>query len=156
MSRDRGYTLIEILIALTIIGIIFGLGYASFREFARRQALGSAIRELTGDIRLAQSQSLAGKKPDASACNYPNSLESYSFRVINATSYAVDARCSGGSINVKTAKLLAGVTMTVPLVNPIEFKVLGEGTNLEDSVEIILSAYGTTRIVTVSPGGTVE
>ena len=38
-KHNAAYTLIEILVALTIVGLIFGIGYVNFRDFARRQAL---------------------------------------------------------------------------------------------------------------------
>ena len=54
-----GYTLIEILVGLTIIGIIFGVGFASFREFSRRQSLAGGVKTLVGDLRLAQEQAIS-------------------------------------------------------------------------------------------------
>ncbi|KKR39915.1 MAG: Pilin assembly protein [Candidatus Woesebacteria bacterium GW2011_GWB1_40_101] len=59
----RGYTLIELLVAITILGIIFGAGYISFRDFSRRQALTAAVRTVSGDVRLTQEMALSGKKP---------------------------------------------------------------------------------------------
>ena len=155
-NSARGYTLIEILITLTIIGFVFGTGYLSFRDFSRRQILTSAVRTMAGDLRLAQQQALAGKKPDSVSCNQPNMLESYSFEITGSMGYKINAVCSAGVINIKTVNFTDGVIITPPGTNPIEFKVVGDGTNLANTETITLEAFGSTRTLTVSPGGTVE
>jgi len=124
-----GYTLVEILVGLTIIGMVFGVGFASFRSFARRQSVSSAIRALKADLRLAQEQALAGKKPDSPNCNSPNLLDGYTFNVDSSSQYTIEARCTGGSVTVKQVNL-ENIALSIPFPNPILFKVLGQGTNI--------------------------
>ena len=124
-----GYTLVEILVGLTIIGMVFGVGFASFRSFARRQSVSSAIRALKADLRLAQEQALAGKKPDSPNCNTPNLLDGYNFVVDSSSQYTIQARCTGGTVTIKQVNL-DNLTISIPFPNPILFKVLGQGTNI--------------------------
>ena len=56
MGKVVGYTLIEILVTLSIVGIIFAAGYANFREYARRQAVVSGARQVQGDSHRKPSQ----------------------------------------------------------------------------------------------------
>ena len=153
---SQGYTLVEIMVSLTIIAIIFGTGYAAFREFSRRQVISSVIRELVGNLRLAQSQALAGKKPSTLACQDPNRLQGYGFRVTSANSYRIEAACSGGDEIVKEVTVPSEVDIVAPAQNPIIFKVLGEGTNLSNDTSIVISAYDTSRSLVVTVGGTIE
>jgi len=152
----RGYTLVEILVGMTIIGVVFGVGFASFRGFARRQVVASSIRALKADLRLAQAQALAGKKPDHPNCNSPNLLDGYNFEIISSDEYRIDARCSGGNVEVKEVQL-ASVTLTSPSPNPIVFKVLGQGTNIAAGSQayIVLAEdqTGFTMAVSVSSSG---
>ena len=86
-KKYAGYTLIEILVSLPIVGLIFGIGYVNFRDFSRRQALAGVARMVKGDLRLAQEQALAGKKPTHAFCNPSNQLDGFNFRVVSSQSY---------------------------------------------------------------------
>lgn len=157
-NEKKGYTLIEILVALTIVGLIFGIGYVNFRDFARRQALAGVARSIMGDLRLAQEQALAGKKPAVVACNPPNELNGFNFRVTGASSYQLEANCSGGNSITKSATLPTDVSISIPSPNPITFKILGQGTNLSADATISLTQSGTanTKVVTVTSGGEIK
>jgi prepilin-type N-terminal cleavage/methylation domain-containing protein len=154
----KGYTLIEILITLTIIGLIFGFGYVSFREFSQRQALTGIARSIKGDLRLAQELALAGKKPTGANCNTPNILNGYYFRRNSNTNYTIEANCSGGIMQVKSVNMPADITLTSLSLNPLLFKILGEGTNITGSATVTLTqvSTGKTRIITVTQGGEIK
>ena len=156
--RRRGYTLIEILVALTIIGLIFSFGYVSFREFSRRQALVGQVRSIQGDLRLAQGMALAGQKPDDANCNSPNLLGGYYFRRISNTSYSIEADCTAGTSVIKSVNLPADITISSPSPNPILFKILGQGTNVSGSATITITqvSTGRTSVVTVTDGGEIK
>ena len=156
-----GYTLIEILVGLTIIGIIFGVGFSSFREFSRRQSLAGGVKIIVGDLRLAQEQAIAGKKPEDLKCTN-GLLGGYNFRVVPPRTYQVEADCTGGVIPViiKTVTISSDLTLTVPTVNPILFKALGQGTNIPEGEEtfVNITQAGTNAVapVTVSSGGEIR
>lgn len=152
-QREAGYTLIEILVAITIASLLFGIGYVSFREFSRRQALAATSRSLKGDLRLTQELALSGKKP-TSGCN---TLDGYNFRVSAPSSYTIGAVCgvnncsNNSNFCLKTVTLASGVTINTPSVNPILFKVLAQGTNIGagSSTTITLTQGGTGSVVNV-------
>lgn len=157
----KGYTLIEILITLTIIGLIFTFGYVNFREFSQRQALTGVARSIKGDLRLAQEWALAGNKPATANCtpNPPNLLNGYYFRRNSSTNYIIEANCSGGTPSqVKSVDMPTDIVLTSFSVNPILFKVLGEGTNITGSATITLTqtSTGNTRVITISQGGEIK
>lgn len=153
-TTEHAYTLIEILVSLTIISLIFGVGFISFREFARRQALAAVARSLRGDLRLAQEQALVGKKPGG--CNV---LGGYRFSAVSGTQYTIEAVCSNGNFSVgKTSvPFPSGVSMN-PVPGNILFKVLGQGTDLGSDVEVNLvqEATGNTIKVTITTGGEIK
>jgi prepilin-type N-terminal cleavage/methylation domain-containing protein len=127
-GKKKGYTLIEILVSLSVIGIIFTFGYVSYRDFSRRQALADAAKLIQGDLRFAQQNALSGQKPDG--CGSNTTLESYGFDVISQNGYSIEANCGSSPISVKDVTMPAGIALSVPSPNPLEFKVLGEGTNV--------------------------
>lgn len=157
-NKSTGYTIIEILVVLSIAGIIFGSGFVSFRDFSRRQALVGAGRNLKGDLRLAQSYSLVGKKPADSNCDETKTLNGYHFYVSSLGQYVIKASCSGVTVDVKTVDLAADVEISSPSPNPIVFKALGEGTNVVGTTTITLSqpATGHAIITAITQGGEIK
>lgn len=156
----KGFTLIEVLVSLTVIGLLFGFGFANFRDFSRRQQLTSVARSLAGQIRLVQAKASAGEKPDDLKCNDTNTLSSYSFQIIDAFSYKIVANCMGGSVDVgEVSSLPDGISMS-PTSGTVSFKVLGQGTSIVSggSFVITLTQAGTsnTTTVTVTAGGEVK
>lgn len=156
----QGYTLIEVLISLTIIGLLFGFGFASFRDFSRRQHLASVARTIKGELRLVQGKASAAEKPDNVKCSGTNTLSSYSFQIVNSTSYKVTANCLGGNVDIWDVpkSLPDGISMS-PTSGTISFKVLGQGTNIV-SVPIVITftQAGTNNksYVTVTAGGEIK
>jgi prepilin-type N-terminal cleavage/methylation domain-containing protein len=156
---SNGYTFIEILVALTLVALVFGIGYVNFRDFSRRQALVGVARSIMGDLRLAQEQALSGKKPASLVCNPPNLLDGYNFRVVSAQNYVLEASCTGGTVQTKSVTIPSDISMSTPSPNPILFKVLGKGTNITDpSATLILTQAQTsyTRTITITLGGEIK
>lgn len=156
--NEKGYTLLEILVALTIVGIIFSVGYVGFRSFSQRQEMQGVARNIRGDLRLAQEQALAGKKPSGLNCDSPATLDGFNFSVDSANVYSINAVCSQGTIETKSVTLPTGITLSTPAVNPVLFKSVGHGTNITGSVVINLLQTGTTNaaVITISQGGDIQ
>jgi len=123
---NKGYTLIELLIVMAIMGILFTVGYLSFQDYSRRQTLLAAGRGVRVDIRTAIESAIAGNKP--AACS--NVLNGYQFWITSATTYEIDALCSAGNVVVTSATIPTGITLTASIPNPVIFKVLAQGTNI--------------------------
>jgi prepilin-type N-terminal cleavage/methylation domain-containing protein len=166
MTRNTGYTLIEILVALTIIGLLFGVGYANFRSFSQRQILVGIVKQVQGDLRSAQQMALSGQKPNELGC-IANSLDGIRFGLTTSAPYTYQLRAVCGSVEnnypiIKEYEFPGDVT-PAPVTftpNPIIFKVLGNGTNIPagQSVAITLTQTGTNNraTVTVTSGGEIK
>ena len=161
MKWQKAYTLIEILVVLTIIAILFGFGYISYRDFQRRQALFGAAKVLQGDLRLAQEQALAGYKPDGCTQN----LDYYSFQVVqidvNKNGYNLIANCGSQTVTVKgPVTPPPEILISMPNPNPIRFNVLGRGTNAITSpattITLTQSVTNNTVSVVVTPEGEIK
>ena len=150
----KGYTLVELLVSVTIIGLVFGVGYVAFRSFSQRQILDGAARDLRGQLRLAQEQALAGKK----TVDCTGTLTGYQLNITSGVSYDLEVYCTNGSFPVKSVDLPTGLSLqTDSPVNPILFKVLGEGTNLPvSSINITITGFGLTQSVVVNKTGNIE
>jgi prepilin-type N-terminal cleavage/methylation domain-containing protein len=153
--KQNGYTLIEILVVLTIIGLLFNFGYVSFRDFSRRQAVAGAAKTIQGDLRLAQENATSGQKP--SGCN--TTLDSYGFNVQSSSRYTIEANCAATPPIVKDVTLASGIAISNPSPNPLQFKILGQGTNIGDTdwtLTLTQAGTGNTATVTVTSGGEIK
>ncbi len=156
--RMSGYTLIEVLVVMTIIGILFSVGYASYRSFSRRQTLLGIAKQVEGDLRLAQQMSLSGEKP--AGCT--SSLDGIQFGLtLSASSYEIKAVC-GATPLIKSYTLPDGISFDVAgfQPNPTVFKVLGQGTNIPNGsiARIKITQQSTNNSVTISinSGGSIK
>lgn len=158
-KTGAAYTIIEILVVLSVVGIVFAVGFANFRDFSRRQVLSGSLRTLKGDLRLAQEYALIGKKPEDPYCDSPNVLNGYNFLVSSSSEYTVLANCSGGTVDInKNIVLTADISISAPSPNPITFKALGQGTNFSADATITLTqlSTGDTTSVVVTQGGEIK
>lgn len=158
LRPNKGYTLVEILIGLVIITVLFAGGYASYREFVRRQVLKNTLQELKQNIGLARQKTLSGEKP--AGCT--NTLVGYEI-AFNLTSYVVSPKCDVtspgvGSVSVITVQLPTSVTQSISgFSNPLRFKPIS-GTNLASNGTVTLThlVSSTTQSITIKPNGAVE
>jgi prepilin-type N-terminal cleavage/methylation domain-containing protein len=150
---STGFTIVEVLVVISIMGLIMGVGAVRLRDFQRKQELVSAKRLLLTDVRSAQSDAASGRKP--ADCSSNETLLGYGFRVQNTStlsSYQIFARCETGAgthkdIPVKDVTLPDAISITAPppLSNPVLFKPVQEGTNFSGSISITISRDGLTN-----------
>ena len=151
----KGYTLIELLVGLSIIAIIFSVGLAGYREFSRRQALTGVSKQLKADLRLAQQLALTGQKPEDVSCN---TLDGYIFSRVSASSYRLLADCAGIATPYVYKEVDLGTDITLTSTNTnFTFKVLGQGTDLTAINTITLThTSGNQNSMVIGIGGDVR
>ena len=60
---SRGFTLIELMIGLTILAVVLALAVPSFRQFTQNNAVVAAHNDLVTSIQLARSEALRRNRP---------------------------------------------------------------------------------------------
>lgn len=154
--EKRGFTLVEILIVIATLTLLFGIGYANFRDFQRRQQVEMAKRTVIADLRLAQESALSGKKPSLSVSEC-EILNYYTFERVDTNTYQIRVNCSGSFTLVKKVDL-QGIIIESFLT--IWFYPLGKGTNIDPgSYRIITLKHvnfpNISRTITVTSGGSI-
>jgi len=120
--KSAGFTIIELVVVMSILVILFGLALPSYRDFQAGQALAQATQTLKADLRFAQSQALAGVKPNSS-CGPTDVLRGW-FIQFQESSYSIYVRCGNpGNLPApqKTVTLPNSVKLQVPLPNNMLF-----------------------------------
>ena len=157
--KSAAFTLVELLVVLSISGIIMGVGFAGFRQYSQRQVLFAAAREVRSDLRLLQEKAISGvKEPDIITSCAGKFLDGYRFDIISTTQYRMSVLCSGVVYNIKDKSIASGFTITAT-PEPILFKVLGQGTDIIGSSSIITLTQTATNkpiTITVSAEGSIE
>jgi type II secretory pathway pseudopilin PulG len=118
LSKQSGYTLIEIVVSVGILVLMLGGGIAAFIQFQEKQAIVAATNDLKVQLRVAQTRARTGDTPDD--CDR---LQSYAVRTNTSngvTQMTMLAMCNSGEIVRKEQDLLSGVT----LANDIDIRFL--------------------------------
>jgi prepilin-type N-terminal cleavage/methylation domain-containing protein len=160
----NGYTLLELLIVISLITVVFTLGFARYQDFQKRQQLEAVILGIRSDLRLAQEFSIAGRKPDVPVGNdcETSSLNGYVFRRLSASTYQVEAECVSGNVIVRgPISISTGVSLGAIPGTPTDeilFKILGRGVDRGSNTTLTLTQTGTgaTAQITITPSGEIR
>lgn len=146
--HTSGYSLIELIIVISIIAALFTGGYTAYREYSRRQVLANDTSTLRSNFNFARQKALSGEKP--SGCT---TLTGYRVSRTSTIRYRTYAVCSP-DILVSTYDLTTGVTISD---FNILFEVLGQGTAGSDTtITITHSTTGGNEQIIVTSQGTVK
>ncbi|KXO80227.1 type II secretion system protein GspH [Acinetobacter venetianus] len=77
MGKNRGFTLIELMVTIAILAIIATLAAPSFGSFVTEQKLTSSVREIVLSIDLAKSQASLRKSSVALCLNKTNTDDDF-------------------------------------------------------------------------------
>jgi len=61
-SCKKGFTLIEVMIVVSITVLLSGLVFASYKDSQKRYSLAQAVQKLASDIRRVQNMTISGKE----------------------------------------------------------------------------------------------
>ncbi|MFZ2975680.1 MAG: type II secretion system protein [Candidatus Moraniibacteriota bacterium] len=118
-KNEQGFTLLELIVVVAIIGIMTSVGLVSLSSSKRQTAIKTAQDEVTSAIKLAQSYALQGKIPASGdvACAYgfefldnsPNSeYQIFYYRKVGSS-------CdTGNKFEVERNNLKNGVSLVSP------------------------------------------
>lgn len=95
----HGYSLIEVLVAVTIIGILTGSSLVGYNRFQGRQGLKSAGEQLVSDLRLTQQKALSGEKAAGWCQGATDSLVGWRLIFTSDTIYDIRGVCSSAAIS---------------------------------------------------------
>lgn len=149
--RRGGFTLIEILVTVSIIGILTTIGIASYNNFNEQRKIRRAADELKSYIRLAASRANNNEK-DATVCTTPaDTLDGW---YIDFSPLRIYGKCGGTEFKSQNIDSF-GVSVS-PATGEIRFLPLasGGGTDLATSLTITVGGVGGVTL-TVDPSGNV-
>jgi prepilin-type N-terminal cleavage/methylation domain-containing protein len=154
--HQKGFTLVELIIAFSIISLLSIAGIASFVSFAQRQSLGNAISDLRTLLTVARTETIA--QVNGNSLNACTSGEQFSGYVVvvccrvgvnDSPTYCPTIGCTSGTTDYEMYEACTNSTSGSTRYGFIQSKTLPKG--------IILSSNTTARTYAFSPiSGTVS
>lgn len=157
---NSGYTLIEILVGLSIISLLFLGGYTGYQEFVRRQALENSAADIKNYLNLVRQNSLSGNSSEVCTnLGQNNTLDGYQVDFFS-DSFTYQPRCKEtqpGSSFIQKIDLPKSVTLSMgQFTNPLIFYTVS-GTNLSSDITLTLThTNGSTKMVTITTSGVAQ
>jgi prepilin-type N-terminal cleavage/methylation domain-containing protein len=156
----NGYSLIEMLIVLGLMGIVISIGLAGWTNYQDKKTLDEAGLSLVSQLRSIRSKAVRGEKPgdSISADCLCNSLEAYQVEESSGVLRSVPV-CDGNELNnnvcIRNIEIDSGVNWS--LSNNFRFKSLTGQTNSAGPFQINLIYYSIGGTVNVTNfGSTIE
>jgi prepilin-type N-terminal cleavage/methylation domain-containing protein len=134
-----GFSLIELMVSVTIIGLLAGLGLVGYSDFNQREQVRQAAATLGSHLRETQSRATGGYKPAGWCAAGGITLSAWRLRFTSSTEYVIEGVCSNGSISSPLTRITLPTGITKVSGSQVEFYVLtgassGASFNLQGSV----------------------
>ncbi len=147
---QKGFTLIELLVVFAIIGILTGVGMASYASFANGQSVQAASADMVNTLSTAKSRAISQVKPPECA---GRTLSGYEVVLtIPGPQYALQVVCGGNTYRMKAQDLPSGVTFATGSATRVFFNV---SSGSSTPANLIITGYGKTKTITISTTGNI-
>lgn len=152
-SRAHGFTLIEIIVSVTLLLVLSGLFMASYTGFNSSQTVKQSASTLIRNLQAVRTNAASGVKPAGCA-----TLVGYNV-TFTSDDYTSQARCLVGGVETGVGdetiyELPTGVTFTFGSPVTIKFYPLNRGASSDLTISI--TGFGTTSVVHVYKSGIVS
>jgi len=155
--RQKGFTLIELMIVISITAILGALGIAGFSSYSQAQVLQTSTNEVTTMLNLAKSRSQSQIKLGSACDSDLKILKGYSVD-ISGNSYALTSHCLIGLSEltsiIQSKTLPRNVSFTSSTFPSFFFPVRRGG--VETPGQIVISSGGKTKIIVINSWGGVS
>lgn len=155
-ASKLGFTLIELIVSIAIMGLVMGGGIAGYRSFNERQQLLTTGKEVLVALRKAQTDAVAGVK--SSNCQ-TRTLVSNTFSYASGAYSIVEYCQQGGTIfpyTTRTETIAPGIEI---LIDRGQVTFYGQYGGVASPVQITIRKVGTTTPIyriNVNEQGTVD
>jgi len=149
----KGYSLVELLVVISILGVIGTVSIASFVKFNDRQVVEGAVADVSSFYNLARQRALSQIRPTQCLAN--QSLRGYQV-VLNTLSgsYQLNGLCGNSNYTISQKTLPTGVTFATTSPTSITFTVpAGVPTG---SGIVTINGYGKTKTITINSSGIIS
>jgi prepilin-type N-terminal cleavage/methylation domain-containing protein len=144
-----GFTLIELMVVVTITLLMVGGGLAAFVNFNERQTILGGAKELQSILRAAQQKAQISDKPETGC----DRLSSYVVRANQTAPVTVTvyAKCQSGEVLRSTKTLNSSLSLSGPL--QVTFRSLQGGVEVPATITVTSTLTNQSYEFEVTSGG---
>lgn len=158
VNLSKGFTLVELLVVISIICILSVVGIASYMNFSRSQTVTQAAKKIVQDIRLAQSLANNNQKPELNICpSGCQTLDGYTFSLDHSSrNYTISANCLPvvACSSIKSETLASGFDFSGLTI--VKFKVLRRGMEFTGGKTLTVTAFTKSKNIILDEGGSIR
>lgn len=144
MDRNKGFTILELLIVTTIIALFSGFSLASYNSYTKHRQLKADAEQLENTLQLAQRKAAVSDTPAGCA-----DLTGYQVEITSATNYSFQYVCSGTPTNIQTYVLSFGLALS-PASATVMFKPITGEANLNSTLSVSVVAEDIEKSIDLS------
>lgn len=148
---EKGFTLLEIIIVLSVLTILSTIGIASFSSGSKAASVETALNDIVSTFQLARSRAISQVKPDGQGvCN--GDLRGYRVEIKPQTnSYSLVLICENSTYTISTKTLPNNITFSNDPQTSFFFPILTG--SVEGSGTVSIKGYNITKSVVVDSVG---
>ena len=152
-----GFTLLEVLVAATVISLLSGISLVGYNRFQERQQLVAVKEQLRNDLRLTQQKALSGEKPAGWCAASGQTLAGWRLVFTSTTVYEIRRVCSNGSTALDKSITLPSNTLKSAGSGQVDFVPLtGAAVNASFILQTTTASGTWQATVSVTPAGLIE
>ncbi|MCL4354300.1 prepilin-type N-terminal cleavage/methylation domain-containing protein [Patescibacteria group bacterium] len=154
-KKNFGFTLIELIISLTVIATLSIIGIAAFVNQSKVSALQSGAAEFYSVLNVAKSRAMSQVKPDNLCIG--RTLEGYSVVIDSTTTFKLYVNCGGNEFLIKSGKLPTNITFaSSPDTTSTNF-FFGVLTNSVQGAGVVtVKGYGNSKVLNIDGAGNIK
>lgn len=148
----KGFTLLELLVVIALVGMLTVGSYMSFGSYSKSQGLQTSVADVTQVLNLAKSRSLAQVKPAQCGVQV---LQGYQVSVtISGTIYRLEVVCGTNTYTIDAKTLASPLTFANSSANKIFFAVSTAVVNTPGN--IVLTGGSQNKTIRVDESGKIS
>jgi prepilin-type N-terminal cleavage/methylation domain-containing protein len=154
-SSEKGFSLLELIIVLSVLTMLSTIGIASFSSGSKTASVETAANDLMATFQLARSRAISQVKPsDIQVCN--GVLRGYEVKInVVSRSYDLNVACGDETTptkkNIIPTKILPNNISFIATQNSFFFPILTG--NVVGSGVVSVTGYGRTKSISVDTVG---
>ena len=150
-TTSKGFTLLELIIVVAIVGILAAGGAAAFRNSGKNVELSSVVNVLRADLKQMQSKAMIGEDGMKWGAHLVNATPNNYYELFSTpTNYA-----DGGKVVTATTTLAQGISFSDPVSGQTKDIIFNKITGTTSATTTTLVSEGLTQTITVTTIGTI-
>jgi len=151
MDKNKGFTLIEIMVVISVVLVFLGLSLPRYNDYASQLKLKSEAKKLVDVLELAKKKALTSDLFDKNCADFTG------YRIaISSGSYSLSFGCASVYSVVQDYDLLTNITATIGTGNYDFSPLMNNPSFISNTIRLKNSVINKCVSISISPIGIIE